>query len=337
MKFSFATALALGLLAPCAVPAATVVTNGTISLGVDDYAQLIVATPDDPSQSGIGFTGLRLTGSNRDSMVDGCLCEGWGAGAADADGNSLGSGWADNAFFGSYSLDPDSFVTDGVSATVKTRVLDHDAQELLFVTHDFAPATETQYLYRIRVTLQNNWGADIPDLRYTRLVDWDIEPTSFQEYVSIGGTASNPAVLFAENDGFGRPDPFAPRNGIDSLFPVLNRVQGDQTDTGPQDQGALFDLALGELLAGQSFAFDMFYGAAPTEQDAQDALAAVGAEVWSSARSGESGGPTYLLAFAGLQRTSEPPTVPVPASGILLLAGLGGLAALRRSHPGRST
>src|SRR6267378_3717622 len=53
---------------------AAVISNGTIQLGVNDAAHLIV-------QSGDPFIGLRFllsTETNKESLANGCFCEGWG-------------------------------------------------------------------------------------------------------------------------------------------------------------------------------------------------------------------------------------------------------------------
>ena len=53
------------------------------------------------------------------------------------------------------------------------------------VTHEFAPSPGTPNLYEIKVTLENIGAATLPDVRYTRLMDWDVEPTAFEEFVTI--------------------------------------------------------------------------------------------------------------------------------------------------------
>ena len=69
------------------------------------------------------------------------------------------------------------------------------------------------------------------------------------------------------------------------------------TDLGPDDHGAAFDFQFEPLAAGESFTFKTYYGAAGNEADAEAALGAVGAEVYSfgkpAAASGGCTGKSY--------------------------------------------
>ena len=60
---------------------------------------------------------------------------------------------------------------------------------------------------------------------------------------------------------------------------------GDFTDLGPGDLGAHIDFALGALPAGQSRSFVTYYGAAPDEWNALNALSMVGASIYSLGQS----------------------------------------------------
>ncbi|KAL7463371.1 hypothetical protein ACHAXS_003745 [Conticribra weissflogii] len=53
------------------------------------------------------------------------------------------------------------------------------------------------------------------------------------------------------------------------------------TDLGPQDHGAAFDFQFGPLNQGESVTFNIYYGAAGSEVEAQEALGIVAAEVYS--------------------------------------------------------
>ena len=313
----------LAILAASALPAsmasAAIVDNGTIQLGIDTLGQLNVSDPTNPSATGLTVTGLRDLRTNYEATADGCLCEGWGAGIGETGEN----GFANNAY-GTSNLTSVSFTSDATSAT---SVVDVGSE--IRVTHTFAPATETNNLYRVHVTMENISGGDIADLRYTRAMDWDIEPTAFDEFVTIGGTAAASNVLYADDNGFTTGNPFD--------HPGAIFASGDQVDTGPGDHGARFDFGFGQLLVGDSFSFDIFYGAAPTEVAALNSLNAVGAEVYSLGQSvNDMGGDTrgystFIFGFSGVGGHVVPP-VPVPASAFLLLGGLGMLGRLRRGR-----
>lgn len=303
--------------------ASAIIDNGTIQLGVDDLGQLNPTDIlGDPSPvEGETVVGLRFMPTGNESTSHGCLCEGWGVGI----GETGVSGFANNAA-GTANLTPISFVSDAMTAT---SVVELTTGELR-ITHSFAPAAETPNLYRVTVTIENISGADIADLRYTRTFDWDVEPTTFSEFVTHAGVATTPSVLLALDDGFVSSDPFGGRFG-----PIVAGGTGDFTDLGPADHGSNFDFGFGALLAGESFSFDIFYGAAATEADAFAALGAVAAELFSlgqcnidAAGTGAvtgAGDPcnTFIFGFAGV---GGEPIIPVPAALPLFLTGLAGAA-----------
>jgi uncharacterized repeat protein (TIGR01451 family) len=82
--------------------------------------------------------------------------------------------------------------------------------------------------------------------------------------------------------------------------------------SGPTDQGALFDFGFGTLAPGESRTFQIFYGAAATEAEAENAIATVGAEVFlfgypTDLDTGEAlfdGPNVYIFAFRGVGGTA---------------------------------
>lgn len=107
-------------------------------------------------------------GSEGESTSYGCECEGWGA---SADGTA---GWA-NDNFGSAVVD---FPSVTFSSTATTAISELTLPGgLLKVTHDFHPSPATDNLYEVTVTLENISGSPINDVRYRRVMDWDIFPT----------------------------------------------------------------------------------------------------------------------------------------------------------------
>jgi hypothetical protein len=245
---------------PTGAPGA-ILNNGTVELGVFDYGNL---NEDGGTSSLCGETtvGLRYVPTAGESTSPGCLCEGWGV----ADGVAGDSAYADRAA-GIVNVTVDSFV---FTATTATSVV--TAGTSFRVTHDFRPSASPN-LFECEVTIENISGSDLTDVRYTRQMDWDTEPTPFSEFVTIQGGAAASAVLYTDDNAFQVPDPLAARSPLN--------VTGDFIDDGPDDHGALFDFGFGALADGESTSFFIYYGAAGNETDALAALTAVSAEVYS--------------------------------------------------------
>lgn len=335
--------IAATLALPSAAFSSAIIMDGDIMLGVKDTGALNVPGGPASSVSGTTAVGLRYVPTGYEATAHGCLCEGWGVGIADGSGTGIVSGYdgTDNGFA---NLTVDSFTSDATSAVSKTSLTGGE----LSVTHTFKLAEETDKLYRVTVEIENTSGELIEDLRYTRAMDWDIEPTTFSEYVTIDGTAEASAVLFAHDDGFESTDPFAGRS------PIVAGAIGDFTDSGPRDHGALFDFGFGELGIGEIFTFDIFYGAAETESAALDALGEVGAEVYSFGQpssdiggTGTGGGrdtTTFIFGFSGVGGISipdptpggDPSPIPLPAPALLLLSGIGLLGVGRKLQKKKS-
>ncbi|WCL55354.1 PEPxxWA-CTERM sorting domain-containing protein [Gimibacter soli] len=326
-----AAGIAAGGLMSITLPAMgqAIIDNGTIQMGVDTMGQLNVRGGDPSPVTGTTYVGLRYMPTGNESTSHGCLCEGWGV--ADASTGMTGS--ANNAY-GTFGLSLSSFSSTASTAT-SVVTLTSGLQQLT-VTHYFSPSA-TSSLYSVNVKIENTGTADVGDLRYRRVFDWDVEPTTFTEYSTVEtGTAS--AVLFSSNDGFASANPLAGPSG----------TPGDFTDFGAYDHGALFDFGFGSLLSGESYSFDIFYGAAGTEAAALAALGVVGAEVYSFGQAANdpgglglptaSGDPTntFIFAFAGVggDVIVPPPTggIPEPATWLMMIMGFGlvGMATRRR-------
>lgn len=312
-KIQVALAAALSVAAMGSVSANQVITTaGGVSVGVQELGALGVTDP-----AGRGLVGIFVDGLG-DGISPGCLCEGWGA--------SIGStvGWSANQNGGDNNVVLESFASTVNSATSKVIV----GGELRVSQAYGLSASEA--LVQNRVTLTNLTGS-AANVRYTRVMDWDIPPTEFNEYVTIGGVGAS-KLAFSGDDGFATPDP------LNNPSPIVGGTSNvNFVDAGPDDHGAYFTFDFGTIAAGQSVTFDIFYGAAGSERAAMAALGAVGAEVYSLGQSSTANGPTdgtpatYIFGFAGVGGTPVP-AVPEPETYALLIGGLAvvGLMARRR-------
>lgn len=266
--FSRAAVLAAMLLAVTAASAhaGAVIDNGTVRLGINDHGDLNFGTPE--------FAGVMFVPTGNDGTRAGCPCEGWGAGNGSAAEGGVFSGFANRDRGGPSNVDLVSFTSDATSATSVTTIDDK-----LEVTQRYAPAPETPNLYEVRVTLKNVGGDRLGDVRYTRLMDWDIEPTAFSEFVTIRrGTTST--LLFSNNNGFLSGDPFEARSPTGGIAEATV-TNVDFTDVGPADHGALFDFGFGALDPGASTTFRIYYGAAPDEASADTTVSKAALEMFS--------------------------------------------------------
>jgi type IV pilus assembly protein PilY1 len=204
----------------------------------------------------------------------------------------------------------------------------------LEIVHDYHPSASAN-LYEATVTITNNTGADVTDLRYRRVMDWDIPPTEFSEFVTLQGAGlGDLAGGNSGSNGFQTANPTIPCG--DYTEPENTNF----TDSGPADHGACFTFAFGDLADGASKTFQIYYGAAPTEAAAFAALAAVGAEgIYSFGQSSTTGGPsagtpaTFIFGFGGVGAPPIGGVIPEPAT--LLLVGTGLVGAARQRYRNR--
>jgi subtilisin family serine protease len=271
-----------------------IISNGTVQLGVNPNGDLNVPG-DNPSSLGFSMVGLRYVPTNADAVGPGCPCEGWGV----ADASSSVTGYANESAGTSDNLTPLRFLASADRAISVVRV-----GSTFEVTQDYHPSPSTPNLYEVTVGIKNISGGPVGDLRYRRVMDWDVEPTPFDEFVTIDkGTSS--AVRFTSDDGFATADPLAGDSQIN--------FTGNATDNGPEDHGALIDLGFGALPDGATKTFNIYYGAAATERDARTALEAVHAEAYSF----------------GQPNTPDGPTLGTPNTFIFAFNGVGGTAIAR--------
>lgn len=302
------TALALCLTAlPQLAAAQAIIDNGIVQLGINSAGNLIV--PD--GGEGLGLTYLPAIADGRpgDALGPGCDCEGWGV----ADMTTGDFGMA-GVVFGYENILSSALTFSGTgtaansvgdSAVSTTNILDGSMN--LVVTHSFAPSASAS-LYAVSVEFLNQGSGSIGNLVYRRAMDWDVPPTAFSEYVTLQGWPAT-ALIGSSDDGFVSGNPNVPLDTI-ADDAVLN---GNFSNSGPDDHGAVFDFQFGELASGETHSFEIFYGAAASEADALLALSAVGAEVYSLGKPGTAEGlalgtpNTFIFGFAGVGGTPVTP------------------------------
>lgn len=318
------------------------------SEGLDIPAGLVI--PDSGSESAgrdpndIIF-GLYRNGVG-DSTSPGCVCEGWGVaatltsgsgdriagGANEAEGGTFGiSGGefgatsstatstvfldgSDSGGFGGEG-DFEGDFPDGDGPAPAAFIAPTPEDTLLTVTHAFGPSL-ADGVFQVSVSITNNTDSAVNDLVYRRAMDWDIPPTEFNEFVTHGGVENNLEsnggnVRYASDNGFATWDPRESAGSQNS-----ETVNVDFTDNGPDDHGSVFDFAFGDLDAGDSRTFNIFYGSTGNEADALDAIDLLGADVFSlgqQAGSPDVGEPaTFLFAFGGVGGVEPGESADVP-------------------------
>ena len=291
----FLLVVAIAAFAPATAQGQAVIDNGTIQLGIHPEGHLNVPGP--PSAQGTAEVGVRFLPTNNEATAGGCDCEGWGA----ADAISGTTGFANQSSDGGVNnMVPISFVSDADSA-VSVVEIGAVGSTVLRVTHDYHPSPDTANLYEVTVTIENISAAAV-DARYRRVMDWDVEPTAFDEFVTarIGDAAQ---LLDNDNDGFQTANPLGPDGDPTNVEEIFT---GNFTDEGPDDHGARFDFGFGTLDPGESETFNIYYGGASNETRAEAAIAAVSGEVFSLGQPSTPDGPTlgtpntFVFAFQGV-------------------------------------
>ena len=243
-----------------------VISNGVVRLGVASAGHLNVPCATSTVSSGTSGTtrvGLRYLPTNIEAAAPGMPCEGWGVASAD-----LGISGFTSAGCGAANVTVESFNSSSTTATSVVRV-----GNTFRVTHRYIPTATTNLLYQVDVLIENIGTVPVNDLRYTRGIDYDVAPNTFSEYVSFAG-ATAPSVLRVSNGGFVSLNPLAVHPTLPTGIPTFN-------DLGPGDQGSHFDFQLGTLAPGALRSFRTYYGAAPNQGAALNALNLVSAGTFS--------------------------------------------------------
>lgn len=294
-------------------------TTATVALGVKDLGHLNTTTGSIVENSAATGLAGKIDGEWQDATSPGCYCEGWGVAV-----NGTTSGYA-NESVGTAGLTLDSFASTSSTATSAVHLTSLPG---LSVTHEYAPSSSSD-LFEVTVSIANNTGAAVTDTTYRRVMDWDVPPTEFSEYVTIGGTGTTTLLKASGDNGFMSSNPL-----LTSGYTISCPANSDFEDCGADDHGAVFDFDFGTLEDGETYTFKTFYGASLTEASAFAALGEVGAELFSFGQSvggEETGEPlTFIFAFSGVGGSvvvPPPSSVPEPGTLGLLMAGLIGFGA----------
>lgn len=294
-------------------PLDPIIDNGSfVQLGINPAGNLNVGggTLSMPSSSTTNV-GLRYIPTNGEATAPGCLCEGWGIANADA---------ATGAFSGYANVAVDGVVNLAVQAgtgvymaggQIKAESVGTHFRSIttssgrIKVTQDYHPSSSPN-LYEVKVTMENIGATPIGDLRYRRVMDWDIAPFTFSEWSEIHvGTST--ALVRATSDGFLSGNPLNMSGPYVGVPPTTLFSGSPDYFAGPYDQGASFDFKFGTLIPGQTKSFRIFYGAAGNRTAALAAIASVGGEMYSlglprlsSGAVSPDGPHAFIFAFAGV-------------------------------------
>ena len=324
-----------------AAHAGAVITFGNTSLGVQDTGEL--------NFSGNGPIGAATYGVYRNGVGDaispGCACEGWGVALSNVAGDRI-------ATFANQSAGSDGFAANGLfgsTANTATSVVGmRDAP--VIIRHAYGPSLVAD-VFQVQVTVTNNGSNTLGNLVYRRAMDWDVPPTAFSEYVTHSGVVQNLVgnggnLLFASNNGFANSDPRLDAGSI--VVPgtfsnpgvEINTVNTDFNKAGVEDHGSVFDFAFGDLAAGESRVFNIYYGTAANEASALQKVAGLGISLYSLGQSsdpansgegggGEGGGEPTADSLRGFSLTATSEAGFNPADAPTFIFGFGGVGGVQ--------
>ena len=337
----------------------TTTANQTIALGVNpaghlntptgsgtvaNNANVLNSTP--PGSVGTAYKwsgGKNISGGGTnypagwyDGTSPGSKWEGWGAsGTLPVSGKAI-SGYASVDAGGiSANITVKSFVVD--STSIKSTVWISDPADptkapLLEVTHVYGPTAgvTNPTLFQALVTITNISGGTLTDVRYRRIMDWDMLNNLTTVYSDMVGVASSyasaytPKVFDACDNGGSwysiTPDPMVACRP--APLPVTTSTHVDYTGLGgtvnnqTTNLGASFTFQFGDLLCNESAVFYIYYGAGSSRTEVTTALNTVGAGVYSLGYDTQYPTIAYGFGFKGVSGSAVAPTLPTKTASL---------------------
>ena len=281
-------------------------TAGGVVLGVTCYGGLNVntevsgLTPSSLSSmfpgtfGGPDTIGLRYAINGNSATEQGCTCEAWGVneGTPPAtltdNANCASQGGGHDTASGTFNMVIESFLANDEQA-VSTVIINDEGVDKWRVTHDYRTNPTIAGLIDVLVTVENMRGSPTPTL-YRRAMDWDIDPTPYDEKVTLNPGAAVPAnkIYRLYDNGFSAvEDPLGICSFTGDLAGCGILKPGDPQviDCGPYDHGALFDINLGTIPGGESQTFLTHYGVFQDQATALAGLGSAGIGTYSLAKS----------------------------------------------------
>jgi hypothetical protein len=300
MSLRFAAAASILLFAGNRALAQADINNGIVRVGVSPLGSMgvnpAINTPVSSAGPGsVSYVTLRYMPTNCEADSGGVLEERWGVAdtLTSQSGGSLGGGNT-------------NLVAGSFTSTASSAVATVTAAGVFQVTHDFHPSSHPN-VYEITVTIQNISASSV-NVRYRRAFQWDIEPTRFQEFITLQGS-SQPGVLSFTDLGNAAVNPMTAPPGTSG--DVVNQGPG------PTMSGFTLTLDLGTLAPGGSTVNRFYYGATGDRASAVSAVTSLGISVYAlghpDTTPANAGTPnTFLFGFIAGPPAAAPAPPPAP-------------------------
>ena len=271
-----------------------------------------------------------------DATSPGSKWEGWGASGNLPVSGKVITGYASVDAGGiSTNITVKSFVVD--STSIKSTVWISDPADptkapLLEVTHVYGPTSGTTNpnLFQALVTITNISGGTLTDVRYRRIMDWDMMNNLTTVYTDMVGVASSyastytPKVFDACDNGGSwysiTPDPTIACKP--APLPVSASTHVDYAGIGgtisnqTTNLGASFTFQFGDLLCNESAVFYIYYGAGTSRTAISSALNTVGASIYSLGYDINYPTIAFGFGFKGVSGSAVAPTLPTKTASL---------------------
>jgi len=220
-----------------------------------------------------------------------------------------------------------SFVVDATSVKSTVWINDTSGLPMLEVTHLYGPTSgaTNKNLFQGLVTITNISGGTLTDVRYRRSMDWDVIENVFTPSVDAVGIRSSylggnyPKIWsYCDNGGednvaanpFTACKPYS-NNTLNQDYTGLNGQSSSSAGT-----GSSFDFQFGNLDCNESATFYIYYGAGDSRATLANAMATVGATMYSMGYDPNYPTLAYTFGFKGVSGTAVPPALPTKVASL---------------------